>query len=153
MLLSTPYPPGQLFRNHKKLAPNPTLSESTVSQHEQDVSAWLVIFPSVDKDFGAEQAQVSVLHLGVLGALVWSLGSVGFTVPWMLQPTEVYGFAFPDPVPWSLLPGEEAWVKPSSEPSSLGGGCLSYCFVTSSQFPMPKAFPLPVGTERAGVGS
>lgn len=67
VLLSTPYPPGQLFRNLKKLAPNPTLSESTVSQHEQDVSAWLVIFPSVDKDFGAEQAQVCVLHLGGAG--------------------------------------------------------------------------------------
>ena len=38
-----------------------------MSQHEQDVSAWLVIFPSVDKDFGAEQAQVCVLHLGGWG--------------------------------------------------------------------------------------
>lgn len=38
-----------------------------MSQHEQDVSAWPVIFPSVDKDSGAEQAQVCDLFMGGWG--------------------------------------------------------------------------------------
>lgn len=55
-----------------------------MSQHEQDVSAWLVIFPSINKDFGAEQAQVYVLHLGGWWGLVWRFGSEDLAVPWML---------------------------------------------------------------------
>lgn len=41
-----------------------------MSQHEQDVSAWPVVFPSVDGTLDAQRARVCVLHMGGWG--LWS---------------------------------------------------------------------------------
>lgn len=45
----------------------PSLSESNASQREQDVSAWPVVFPSVDGTLDAQRARVCVLHTGGWG--------------------------------------------------------------------------------------
>lgn len=71
-----------------------------MNQHEQDVSAWPIVFPGADR---ALDGSSMCFAPGWLGALVWCFGTGVSAVSRMLQQVEVCALCFPISLPRYLL--------------------------------------------------